>query len=69
MVSTVPMPNAPVPREDFWRRLRESKNVIQWRAVLGHRLGYNAMQQAAVGGRDEAFNLLFQNAPAGPPFH
>ena len=67
--NNVAMPANAVPQGDFLRQLKESKTVIQWRAVLGHRLGYDAMQQTAVGTRDEAFQLLRDGAPAGPPFH
>ena len=69
MTNNVALPANPVNKADFMRTLKESKNVIQWRAMLGHRLGYTAMQQTAVGSRDDAFTLLCDNAPAGPPFH
>ena len=69
MIQNVALPAGPTPREDFLRSCKESKNVIQWRTVCGHRLGMNAGAMAAIGTRDEAFQQLCDNAFQGPPFH
>ena len=64
MIAHIPMTVRNVVRVDFLRSRKQSKDVIQWRSVLGRQ-----QQQTAVGTRDEVFDLLRVGGPAGPPFY
>ena len=59
----IALPNAPTARDEFLTNVKNSRNVIQWRAVLQARLNYSAAAAGAVATRDAAWDLLIAAAP------